>query len=821
MLRIFAGDNAWIKSNKHMKNFVMHEGISGEKIFQIRFLMHMYAACVGADKHSPLRMFHTWLFHPEKLAGTWCVCADQDLREMFQKILEQGEGYALTESRFYTCPNGHQYAIGNCGKAFESGKCPECGALIGGGGHQAAAGNVRMERGDKSPSGYTFPPVRDQSETEMYDQRRELPPLSYRCLRLMLHAVMYCGVASTIDESASSDRALKRYEHLFTQSHTRLRGKEDEWFCDQFNADWKYMKQLLRLNVEEMTKVLHDMLTQLMSTKAAAHSNGTFFDISTRNQYESYMQDTHFAHIFTRDAMVAKLVDLNKRWRSVEGPFLHELAQTANVETFLPEDRNRNEPLLWCYYEHFDFAVLSQSLYSTQKYEKLYPVLATLVRDYQKFESMKELCGLVDLQHLLSQKLSRAVTKEQARNLTFKTIHSKLRPSERPRWKNAFDSWKRAWNCGMSTWIKNWECLELPLEYRQIRMDENISLSFLLPGREDEGICCLVLMESVAEAHNSFMEVVQRACGEELQLKGSRVIDQKDALTYDIDQLLNYCCESAVSPLPSGGVNCDLNAVERHLRSIFSKKPLIKLELKMQVFAFQDGEEVAVSVISGKLPQVPLSRQLTEQLQIELRDKRILGQLQICLKTTIGFLTRTLVRALDADETMLLRDYWRNVLAEPQDLPSHTVQTHIKLCHLEALWQLMEKSAVDDFECVLERYKDDLSDPQRGDVDFFGYGVDRVNLTEFLSLLKAYIMRFLTTEERKHSDVLKIWLGAMTDNNGDTIAEAQWYEDYFPTELTHAVAVDTYLVLKATLMAITEDEEEDTREVQSDDLADV
>ncbi|KAF9358202.1 hypothetical protein BGX26_002269 [Mortierella sp. AD094] len=37
--------------------------------------------------------------------------------------------------RWYRCPNGHPYVIGECGMAMESSNCPECGARVGGGSH--------------------------------------------------------------------------------------------------------------------------------------------------------------------------------------------------------------------------------------------------------------------------------------------------------------------------------------------------------------------------------------------------------------------------------------------------------------------------------------------------------------------------------------------------------------------------------------------------------------------------------------------------------------------------------------------------------------
>ena len=42
----------------------------------------------------------------------------------------------------YKCPNGHIYAIGECGGAMQESKCPECGAKIGGLNHGLTSGNA-------------------------------------------------------------------------------------------------------------------------------------------------------------------------------------------------------------------------------------------------------------------------------------------------------------------------------------------------------------------------------------------------------------------------------------------------------------------------------------------------------------------------------------------------------------------------------------------------------------------------------------------------------------------------------------------------------
>ena len=56
----------------------------------------------------------------------------------------------LQKGHWYKCPNGHVYCIGECGGAMQASKCPECGAVIGGGNHALAAGNAHAPEMDGS-----------------------------------------------------------------------------------------------------------------------------------------------------------------------------------------------------------------------------------------------------------------------------------------------------------------------------------------------------------------------------------------------------------------------------------------------------------------------------------------------------------------------------------------------------------------------------------------------------------------------------------------------------------------------------------------------
>ena len=48
-------------------------------------------------------------------------------------------------TKWYQCPNGHAYVIGECGLAMIESRCPECGEKIGGKDHTLLATNKLVD----------------------------------------------------------------------------------------------------------------------------------------------------------------------------------------------------------------------------------------------------------------------------------------------------------------------------------------------------------------------------------------------------------------------------------------------------------------------------------------------------------------------------------------------------------------------------------------------------------------------------------------------------------------------------------------------------
>ena len=59
-----------------------------------------------------------------------------------EEVASVKAGVGLGSGHWYRCPNGHMYAIGDCGQAMQRGSCPECGEAVGGEHHRLVATNT-------------------------------------------------------------------------------------------------------------------------------------------------------------------------------------------------------------------------------------------------------------------------------------------------------------------------------------------------------------------------------------------------------------------------------------------------------------------------------------------------------------------------------------------------------------------------------------------------------------------------------------------------------------------------------------------------------
>lgn len=68
-----------------------------------------------------------------RMAGSALGITEEERRQVVAAV-------GLKRGHWFKCPNGHVYAIGECGGAMQQGTCNECGARIGGAQHRLLPG---------------------------------------------------------------------------------------------------------------------------------------------------------------------------------------------------------------------------------------------------------------------------------------------------------------------------------------------------------------------------------------------------------------------------------------------------------------------------------------------------------------------------------------------------------------------------------------------------------------------------------------------------------------------------------------------------------
>ena len=105
-----------------------------EQIVTVRMLAHLAARVVAAQPNKQFAFFRTLLLDPAAVKDQYFPTMPDDVMSMVQRALMDA-GAERGAKRWFTCPNGHPFAIGQCGGAMQVATCPECGEEIGGNDH--------------------------------------------------------------------------------------------------------------------------------------------------------------------------------------------------------------------------------------------------------------------------------------------------------------------------------------------------------------------------------------------------------------------------------------------------------------------------------------------------------------------------------------------------------------------------------------------------------------------------------------------------------------------------------------------------------------
>ena len=347
---------------------------------------------------------------------------------------------------------------------------------------------------------------------------------------------------------------------------------------------------------------------------------------------------------------------------------------------------------------------------------------------------------------LLLQRFNRRMERETARRTTIAEVLSQAPPHERGAWEEAYEGFAAAWNLGWKH-VTMIECREVKKDFPEfvgMTMARDVPVSFCMPCREDEGLCCHGLMVFLKDAHNALIFSVDErmlmlggkggARSEAHADKRARVVSSRhmtDAHTvrYDLEEeLIPFFAKQCMTV---AGASYDFGKAEaRLLDRYLSRVPVVDFEQRSFTFSHEQNLQGGLEPLKAKVRQEPLAHDVKEAIQRDLngsaaRAQRILEQLEM----VVSFLTATggsFVEQLDTSVGELQLSYYvLNFLRDDEaalDL-GRAVTNNVRLKHIESLWGILDDVTllgVDPFAKTDKKYKMPLSgggDSDGGDGD--------------------------------------------------------------------------------------------------------
>jgi len=255
----------------------------------------------------------------------------------------------------------------------------------------------------------------------------------------------------------------------------------------------------------------------------------------------------------------------------------------------------------------------------------------------------------------------------------------------------------------------------------------------------------------------------------------------------------------------SGSIVYDFaNAEQYLLEVVLSGKPLLDLEVRTIQYtnAAGSGDSGNVSLLAQKVKQVPLPRDIAENILKELRSPvealHCLELLEVCISfllTTGGSFAQHLD---DQVSNKLLSKYIKQdlLMDDGTEFDSKTIAQQCQLKHIDALWKLLRDATVTDvFASVRPKYRAPLSERQKQAVQALAQQ-KKLDLDVLLPVMKEFVTSQLREDQTAASRSVKETIG-FCEVKDQNLSDLPWFQSFFPDDLLMSNMLDVYHTLES------------------------
>ena len=355
------------------------------------------------SKSSILKPLREILTQPDKIQDCYLPTMPQDnLYDI--KIAMQSRS---STNKFYSCPNGHIYVIGDCGRPWIMDKCKTCGEVIGGEQHKLVKDNSMVDDAihDKTMKGYCIQEMCNRAENI-----RSLNMVGFFYERFLIDACMYLAMG---DYGQNKKQVMGGMCHEETDL--------DDFFLIRIKHDLTLLSAELNFNIDEIFLLIHLSLKQFLENSLDT-TEYSFKSKLKRQEWEENFYQIFFHNI--QKNLNNLLSESNSKIRNINQEFTKEENSQSTLYFMAYElisiDPSKGIHLyqnesFWKYRPKVSFDLISKQFISNEQNKRNYPILSKFIEINSQMELLVNLSHIMQMVNLFKIEYNKKIYKYEAR----------------------------------------------------------------------------------------------------------------------------------------------------------------------------------------------------------------------------------------------------------------------------------------------------------------------------------------------------------------------------------------------------------------------
>ena len=736
----------------------------------------------------------------------------------------------LKQVRWYVCPNGHPYSIGECGRPMQMGNCPDCGAPIGGQHHQNVSGvrdassNPLLDMANHM--GYQYLP-----DEYIQEQGRNLDTGTMCSLRFLVDSSLFLGLQIGTPPNKVGQLINQPNDDLVIGNVKKNLGSRHRELVKSNRIDPILSGILLNSFFYHLSDQGGDVQSQFWSEAASMSKKQGVFGVEA---YTKRILSFGFKDI--KGAIGERFSD---SWQAVERERVVCRALGPEAWTALLE-REEDVPEfteLWRFSPSLSMDRFKRYALSQTELKNTHPLLWAFLRDEHRLQHVQAIIAVLEWHKVLFKAFkSNELDRDTAQNITNRDAVNRLETEADRLWAaEVLERYCQAFNASFHLYDR-YQCKENPFlteggevdlsgakQSPGIKMSPDISVLFSLPSFNESyapGTCTHLLLKRLHTIHEASLgigaEENENARDEDELAKQGELMRlpevscetpvwllKQSLVTYDRKADLLPLLD-AYATFGKEGTAYDLRGIENAIRfGIMDGKQSLRLHIRLFQFRGDVRERGGLDALTSAVPQSKVSENIlnliTEEIDTMDRITLLLGACEV----VVNFISSIAGQqgSLQGLGDCTLRDYAMGTLQmnDWDSISTDSVNEHIRLCHLRSLFtHLEEASGRDAFENVPYMFKEELSQEMKEEVLSVLEGNERV----FFDLVAEHLYNLLTAgnllpeEPAQQEAWQQLPLSFLVAERCHTDEDAEAVEEIVPASLLGSHMVSLYQFLQ-------------------------